>query len=149
LVTESKIRPRTKWKHIYPLFANDDRYINILGNPGSNPLELFWDVVDSLDQKLEAKVAIVEGAINRHNERLKDGDGMHVDGDSSVFKVGPNTTEDAFLEIIKADDDPEIRQLSLGELKEIFHSVSIHNFLGFTSSESVVDARSDVEAICG
>ena len=33
--------------------------MNLLGNPGSNPLELFWDVVDALDQKLDQKVETV------------------------------------------------------------------------------------------
>lgn len=38
---------------------NDERYLTILGNPGSNPLELFWDMVDALDQRLEDKERIV------------------------------------------------------------------------------------------
>jgi pre-mRNA-processing factor 40 len=28
----------------------------MLGNPGSNPLELFWDVVDMFDQQLDTMI---------------------------------------------------------------------------------------------
>ena len=126
LVVAGKIKPGTKWKQIYPLFAQDERYINILGNPGSNPLELFWDVVDSLDQKLEAKIQIAEGAIKRHNDRIKATEG---DIDSRPgglpFKVGPETSEDAFIVIMKADDDASVKSLRLDEIKEIFRSVSL------------------------
>ncbi|EEB90287.1 hypothetical protein MPER_11522, partial [Moniliophthora perniciosa FA553] len=33
LVNSGKIKARTKWKEIYPLFKDDERYINMLGNP--------------------------------------------------------------------------------------------------------------------
>ena len=126
LIAAGKIKPRTKWKQIYPSFANDERYLNILGNPGSNPLELFWDVVDNLDQKLESKIAVAESAINRYNERLMDEDGgTNSKGDKPGFKVGPETSEDAFLDIIKADEDADVKKMNLNELKEIFHSVSL------------------------
>ena len=52
---------------MYPAFRDDPRYLEVLGNQGSNPLELFWDVVDSLDQKLDAKIQLVESAIARWN----------------------------------------------------------------------------------
>jgi pre-mRNA-processing factor 40 len=43
--------------------------LKLLGNPGSNPLELFWDVVDGLDQKLDAKVEEVQAALKRMSEK--------------------------------------------------------------------------------
>ena len=52
LVDAGKLKARSKWKEVYPSFSDDKRYLDMLGNPGSNPLELFWDVVDDLDQKL-------------------------------------------------------------------------------------------------
>lgn len=54
---------------MYPFIAPDERYLGLLGIPGSNPLELFWDIVDKLDQKLDAKVALVEGALNQAGQR--------------------------------------------------------------------------------
>lgn len=62
LVKNGQLRAKTKWKTVYPLFAEDERYLNLLGTPGSNPIELFWDVVDQFDQSLEEKVAKVNRA---------------------------------------------------------------------------------------
>jgi pre-mRNA-processing factor 40 len=48
-VKEGIIIEGTKWKEIIPLFKDDERFLNMLGQPGSNPLELFWDIVDALE----------------------------------------------------------------------------------------------------
>ncbi|KAJ7097278.1 hypothetical protein B0H15DRAFT_36154 [Mycena belliarum] len=76
-----EIKARTKWKEVYPLFRSDDRYLNMLGNPGSNPLELFWDAVDVLDQALEKKIAIIEEAVGRYNAARAKQAGGDADGD--------------------------------------------------------------------
>jgi pre-mRNA-processing factor 40 len=60
LKANGKLSSGTKWKEVYPLFANDQRYLSLLGLPGSTPLELFWDAVDELDLALEGKVKDVE-----------------------------------------------------------------------------------------
>ena len=39
------IKARCKWKDVYPLFQDDERYLKLLGEPGSNPiwtLLTFW-----------------------------------------------------------------------------------------------------------
>lgn len=130
LVNEGKIKARTKWKTVYPLFSNDDRYLGMLGNPGSNPLELFWDVVDGLDQKLDTKLSIVNDVIRRHNAKLqpeggdKDED-MKVDSeDVKAFSVGPETTEEQFLGIVKNVGDHALTNMSSDDLHEVFLSVS-------------------------
>ncbi|CAE6462005.1 unnamed protein product [Rhizoctonia solani] len=64
LVKAGNLRAKTKWKSVYPTFAEDDRYLNLLGTPGSNPIELFWDVVDQFDQALEEKVSRVNRAMD-------------------------------------------------------------------------------------
>ena len=69
LVQSGDIKARTKWKEVCHLFRYDDSYLNMLENPGSNPLELFWDAVDALDQKLDAKIAVVEDVIKRFNAK--------------------------------------------------------------------------------
>jgi len=48
-VKEGIIIEGTKWKEIIPLFKDDERFLNMLGQSGSNPLELFWDIVDALE----------------------------------------------------------------------------------------------------
>ena len=82
LVESGTIKAWSKWKDVYPLFRDDERYLNLLGKPGSNPIELFWDAVEVLDQALDKKVDIVEDGIKRHNvehapavQNDKDGEG--------------------------------------------------------------------------
>jgi pre-mRNA-processing factor 40 len=147
LVNDGKIKPGTKWKHIYSSVAYDERYTNILGNPGSNPLELFWDVVDGLDQKLEAKVAVAEEAIKRYNEQFMVEDGASAE--AFVFKVGPDTSEEAFLQILKADNNPGVKNLGEEEMKEIFRSVcsyfssNIQRLMSFQMHETVLKQHAD------
>nr|GAT60860.1 predicted protein [Mycena chlorophos] len=120
LVASGQIKARTKWKDVYPLFKSDERYLNMLGNPGSNPLELFWDAVDALDQALEKKIAIAEEAIERYNrgaaakqaegEDVKMEDADKPAGQSNAFAVDPETKEEDFVAAVKAgsQDDPGI-----------------------------------------
>ncbi len=63
-----QLQAKSKWKDVYLIFKNDERYLNLLGSPGSNPIELFWDVVDKMDQKFDVKVTVVEDAIKRYND---------------------------------------------------------------------------------
>jgi pre-mRNA-processing factor 40 len=85
-------------------------------------LELFWDVVDAMDQKLEGKIEIVEGAIRRYNEKHKSSDGMEVD--AVAFKVVTETTTKEFLEVVKADTDEQVKGLTDKELSNVFRAVS-------------------------
>ncbi len=107
----------------------------MLGNPGSNPIELFWDIVDALDQKLDAKIAIADGAIKRHNKALEDkmkedgdGTGEGAAAEAKPFEVGPDTTKEEFLSIVKADSDESVKSLSDEDLDEIFHSVCLQTY---------------------
>lgn len=43
----------TKWKDIYPTIKADERYLNLLGKSGSNPLDLWMDAVDDLAEETE------------------------------------------------------------------------------------------------
>jgi len=91
----------------------------MLGKPGSNPIELFWDVVDDLDQKLDAKIATVEAAIKRYNSKLS----SDAEGSSQPWSVKPETTEAEFLKVVKENGDEETATLSIDELKNIFTTV--------------------------
>ncbi|KAK7056267.1 U1 snRNP protein [Paramarasmius palmivorus] len=125
LVDSGKIKARTKWKEVYPLFKDDERYINMLGNPGSNQLELFWDVVDALDQKLDEKIAVVMDAVKRSQPKSDDksesaeGDGEPEKG----YTVGPESAEEEFMNVVRAADDDEVKKLSDGDLHEIFNTL--------------------------
>lgn len=91
----------------------------MLGKPGSNPIELFWDVVDDLDQKLDAKIATVDAAIKRYNSKLSSED----EGGSQPWSVQPGTTEADFLKVVQENGDEESAALSTDELKQIFTTV--------------------------
>lgn len=129
LVKIGAIKARTKWKEIYPLFRDDERYLSMLGNPGSNPLELFWDVVDGMDQQLDAKIAAVEDVFKKvnvtENEKRPDADSKMADAQApnSPF-VTTETTWDDFMTVI-AHADSNVKSLSEDDLKDVFKTVSL------------------------
>lgn len=94
----------------------------MLGKPGSNPIELFWDIVDDLDQKLDAKIATVEAAIKRYNSKLS----SDAEGSSQSWSVKPETTEAEFLKVVQENSDEETSALSTDELKNIFTTVLLY-----------------------
>lgn len=116
----------------------------MLGNPGSNQLELFWDVVDALDQKLDAKMAVVQDAIKAYNHKNAEAAKSASTGGEDVdmeakdesgkeskeskedkgFVVGPETTEDEFREVLKACEDPAVDGLQTEEVQTVFAAVS-------------------------
>jgi pre-mRNA-processing factor 40 len=94
----------------------------MLGNPGSNPLELFWDLVDDLDQKLDAKIAIVDTAFRKaseHRGEKADQDGAAVEG----IEVKPDSTVEEFMAAVEAVADAEVKKLTSADISEVFHTV--------------------------
>ncbi|KAL5420856.1 hypothetical protein PMIN04_006103 [Paraphaeosphaeria minitans] len=49
-----KLRAGTKWKDIHPLIQEDPRYVAILGQGGSSPLDLFWDALEDEENKFRS-----------------------------------------------------------------------------------------------
>jgi len=98
----------------------------MLGNPGSNPLELFWDLVDSLDQKLDAKIDVVDEAIRAHNARMypNESDGTGPSEGVKSFSVGPETNEAEFLAIVKENLSILEKTLSEEDIHLVFETVS-------------------------
>lgn len=54
LKTAGKIKAGTKWSQIHPLIATDERYLGVLGQLGSSPLDLFWDMVEEEERALRS-----------------------------------------------------------------------------------------------
>ncbi|KAK2742577.1 hypothetical protein FQN57_005203 [Myotisia sp. PD_48] len=52
LKTQGKIKAGSKWMDIYPLIQDDPRYIAMLGQSGSTPLDLFWDMVEDEERTI-------------------------------------------------------------------------------------------------
>ncbi|KAF2088909.1 hypothetical protein K490DRAFT_38194 [Saccharata proteae CBS 121410] len=86
LRNEGKIKAGTKWKQIHPLIENNPRYVSMLGQSGSTPLDLFWDMVEEEERALRG----------RRNEVL---DVL----DDQRFEITQKTTYDEFLAVMQAD----------------------------------------------
>ena len=127
LVDAGKIKARTKWKEVYPSFKEDERYLNILGSPGSNPLELFWDLVDGLDQKLDEKMAVVEEVLKKVKvnarastpEQGEEPTGLVEEG----FVVKPETTHEEFLKVVEENADEGVKAMPKEDVELIFKTV--------------------------
>ena len=52
LKTDGKIRAGTQWMEIIALVQEDARYVAMLGQPGSTPIDLFWDMVEEEERAL-------------------------------------------------------------------------------------------------
>ncbi|KAF9438329.1 PRP40 pre-mRNA processing factor 40 [Entomortierella beljakovae] len=52
LRSKGQINAKTSWMQIHPLIKEDPRYLGMLGQPGSTPMELFWDLIEDLDERL-------------------------------------------------------------------------------------------------
>jgi len=46
------IKAGSKWMNLCPIIKDDPRYHAILGQPGSSPLDLFWDMVEEEEHSL-------------------------------------------------------------------------------------------------
>ena len=120
LVEASQIKARCKWKDIYPTFQSDERYLNLLGNPGSNPLELFWDVVDQLDQNLDAQITLVEDGIKQYNKES-----------DKTFTFGHDTTVEEFRAVmaIASKDHEALQNMPDSDLQEVYEFVNTFSVL--------------------
>ncbi|RFU35943.1 hypothetical protein B7463_g299, partial [Scytalidium lignicola] len=54
LKSSNKVKAGTKWSQIYPLIVEDERYTAMLGQSGSTPLDLFWDMVEEEERALRS-----------------------------------------------------------------------------------------------
>jgi len=111
----------------------------MLGNPGSNPLELFWDVIDAFDQKLDKKIAIVEDAIMKYNERhskqteYEDSQGDDkMNGGRRSFSIVPNTTWQAFSGVVDSELDAASSSMTEDDLRMVYKTVCLIDRLGLT-----------------
>ena len=50
-----KIEPGSQWQTFHPLIAEESAYLDLIGLPGSSPLDLFWDVVEEEERIFRAK----------------------------------------------------------------------------------------------
>ena len=77
LKDDGKIKAGTKWSQIYPLIENDGRYIAMAGQPGSTPMDLFWDMVEEEERALRGTrnnvLDVIDVSANTHGWSLPHG----------------------------------------------------------------------------
>ncbi|KAF9365807.1 PRP40 pre-mRNA processing factor 40 [Mortierella sp. NVP85] len=83
LKKKGSLNAKTSWMQIHPLIKEDPRYLDILGQPGSTPMELFWDLIENLDEKLYQDRKMIQELL-KHNS----------------YEVHPETTFDEFNETV-------------------------------------------------
>lgn len=54
LKKSNKIKAGAKWSSIHPLIETDERYAAMLGQSGSTPLDLFWDMLEDEERVLRS-----------------------------------------------------------------------------------------------
>ncbi|KAI5305168.1 hypothetical protein KEM56_005100 [Ascosphaera pollenicola] len=106
LRSEGKLRAGTKWMDALPLFEKDPRYTAMLGQSGSTPLNLFWDVIEEEERALR-------GPRNDVLDVL----------DDKRYEMTPKTTYEEFNQVMTSDRrtskiDSDILHLLFDRLKE-------------------------------
>ncbi|CAD6923212.1 unnamed protein product, partial [Tilletia controversa] len=72
LKAQGSIKAGTTWTTVYKAIHDDERLIQMLGQPGSTPLELFFDMVDEMDAELDERVASLEETLKKKGFQLSD-----------------------------------------------------------------------------
>lgn len=103
---QGKIKANSKWMNILPLIEEDPRYVAMLGQAGSTPLDLFWDVVEEEERALR-------GRRNDVYDVLED----------KQYEITPMTTYEEFESVMIADRrtariDRDALQLIFDRLRE-------------------------------
>lgn len=81
-----KVKAGTKWMDVHSEINEDPRYVAMLGQPGSTPLDLFWDMVEEEERAL----------------RLVRNDVYDVLEDKR-YEITPKTVLSEFLEVMSTD----------------------------------------------
>ena len=61
----------SKWKDMLPRIKADERYVALLGLPGSSPLDLWMDVVDDMGEEAERATEKIERALAKEEKGVK------------------------------------------------------------------------------
>ena len=53
--SRATLKAGSKWKDVLPDLENDPRYVNMLGQAGSTPLDMFWDIMEEEENALRGR----------------------------------------------------------------------------------------------
>ena len=97
------IKAGTKWSVLLPQIEEDPRYVNMLGQSGSSPLDIFWDMLEEEERALRGRrnevydVLEVSCVITNLFASLTNA------SQDKRFEVTSKTNFDEFLEIMLTD----------------------------------------------
>ncbi|KAF2706733.1 hypothetical protein K504DRAFT_385328 [Pleomassaria siparia CBS 279.74] len=95
-----RLKAGTKWKEIHPIIEDDPRFLAMLGQHGSTPLELFWDVLEEEEGKFRTLRRYALDVLEHQR-----------------FEVDTATTFEEFLAVMRTDarttdiDDASMRSI--------------------------------------
>ena len=108
LQEKGTLNANSKWSHIYPLIKDDERFTSMVGQPGSTPLDYFYDIVDELDVRLTEIINRVEKSFKGVN-----------------FKVTEETSEaDFYAKVEEIDGWGDATEI---EKPQVFEDVSMRD----------------------
>ncbi|KAL7669902.1 hypothetical protein ACOME3_004849 [Neoechinorhynchus agilis] len=82
-----KLTCRSMWREVYPVFRSDDRFLNMVGQPGSTPLDLFKFYVDALKTRYDQDRRLIKSILR-----------------DAEFEVHPKKTDyEDFVRVVKDD----------------------------------------------
>lgn len=103
-LSEGKINARSKWQNFFPLIDGDERYTNLIGQPGSSPLDLFWDIVEVEQNKLRSKRSVVLDVL-----------------EDRQWEMTVNTTYEDFRDFVATDD--RTASISADDMQMIYENL--------------------------
>lgn len=71
--------PVSRWMDFYPVIKSDQRFLDMLGQQGSTPLEMFWDSVELLNERVYDERKQLEAIMYR--------EGFQVQVDSDISQM--------------------------------------------------------------
>jgi pre-mRNA-processing factor 40 len=95
------------WKDIYPLIKDDSRYISAVGLVGSTPIDMFWDILDDLDEQLYHQKKAVYSALKRAD-----------------FEIDTETNFDDYMKALDVEERVKV-EISHENLKFIFEHLQV------------------------
>lgn len=101
---KGKLTSMSLWVELYPVIRADVRFTNMLGQPGSTPLDLFKFFVEDLKDRFHGEKKIIKEILREKN-----------------FMVEVNTVYDDFVTVIS--EDKRSATLDAGNVKLTFNSL--------------------------
>ena len=118
-----KIKAGTTWSKIHSLVVDDPRYVAVLGQSGSTPLELFWDVLEDEERALRTTRNIVLDVLDVCSAPLMYLTELILYQDKK-FEVQQKTTFEEFLALMQ--NDRRTANIERDALSLIFDRVSCY-----------------------